>query len=101
MASILLPNCTPSPESVPAFVPVLALVRDLTMAITSPAALRLVIAGGGTGGHVHPALAVIEELRGRGIPLNLIWIGSRGDVEGPAAERAGITFRSIQTGKLR
>jgi UDP-N-acetylglucosamine--N-acetylmuramyl-(pentapeptide) pyrophosphoryl-undecaprenol N-acetylglucosamine transferase len=63
--------------------------------------LRLVIAGGGTGGHVHPALAVVEELRGRGLPLELLWIGSHGDVEGPAAKRAGIPFRAIQTGKLR
>lgn len=64
-------------------------------------ALRLVITGGGTGGHVHPALAVVEELRGRGLPLQLLWIGSAGDVEGPAAKRANIPFQSIQTGKLR
>jgi UDP-N-acetylglucosamine--N-acetylmuramyl-(pentapeptide) pyrophosphoryl-undecaprenol N-acetylglucosamine transferase len=63
--------------------------------------LRLVIAGGGTGGHVHPALAVVEELRARGRPLDLLWIGSRGDVEGPAAQRAGIPFRAVETGKLR
>lgn len=62
---------------------------------------RLVIAGGGTGGHVLPALAVVEELRGRGLPLDLLWIGSHGDVEGPAAVRAGIPFRAVQTGKLR
>lgn len=71
------------------------------MSSSTLAALRLVIAGGGTGGHVHPALAVVEELRGRGIPLDLLWIGSSGDVEGPAAQRAGIPFRAIQTGKLR
>jgi UDP-N-acetylglucosamine--N-acetylmuramyl-(pentapeptide) pyrophosphoryl-undecaprenol N-acetylglucosamine transferase len=65
------------------------------------ASFRLVITGGGTGGHVHPALAVVAELRGRGIPLELLWIGSHGDVEGPAAQRAGIPFRAIQTGKLR
>ncbi|MEA2530027.1 MAG: UDP-N-acetylglucosamine--N-acetylmuramyl-(pentapeptide) pyrophosphoryl-undecaprenol [Thermomicrobiales bacterium] len=63
--------------------------------------LRLAIAGGGTGGHVLPALAVVEEFRARGVPLELLWIGSRGDVEGPAAERAGIPFRAIKTGKLR
>ncbi len=63
--------------------------------------VRLVIAGGGTGGHVHPALAVIEELRRREVALELLWIGSQGDVEGPAARRAGIPFQAIQTGKLR
>lgn len=69
--------------------------------MASNPSLRLVVAGGGTGGHVLPALAVIEELRGRGFPLELLWIGSHGDVEGPAAARAGIPFRAIQTGKLR
>jgi UDP-N-acetylglucosamine--N-acetylmuramyl-(pentapeptide) pyrophosphoryl-undecaprenol N-acetylglucosamine transferase len=71
------------------------------MAVALNPSLRLVIAGGGTGGHVLPALAVVEELRGRGLPLDLLWIGSHGDVEGPAAERTGIPFRAIQTGKLR
>jgi UDP-N-acetylglucosamine--N-acetylmuramyl-(pentapeptide) pyrophosphoryl-undecaprenol N-acetylglucosamine transferase len=71
------------------------------MPVAPDPSFRLVIAGGGTGGHVLPALAVVEELRGRGLPLDLLWIGSHGDVEGPAAARAGIPFRAIQTGKLR
>ncbi len=64
-------------------------------------AFRLVIAGGGTGGHVLPALAVVEELRDRGRALDPLWIGSAGGVERDAAERAGIPFRTIPTGKLR
>ncbi len=63
--------------------------------------LRMVIAGGGTGGHVLPALAVVEELGRRDVLLDLQWIGGAGDVEGPAAARAGIPFRAIQAGKLR
>ena len=63
--------------------------------------LRLVIAGGGTGGHVLPAIAVVEELRRRAIPLTLLWIGSHDGVEGQMAEAAGIPFRAVQTGKLR
>src|SRR5262245_55875939 len=66
--------------------------ESLGMTVASNQSLRLVIAGGGTGGHVLPALAVVEELRGRGHRLELLWIGSHGDVEGPAAERAGIPF---------
>jgi len=63
--------------------------------------LRLVIAGGGTGGHVLPAVAVVEELRRRGIPLKSLWIGSRDGVEREHADEAEIPFRIVQTGKLR
>ena len=63
--------------------------------------VRLAITGGGTGGHVLPALAVIEELQRRGTLADLIWIGSRDGVERRAAEEAGIRFIAIPTGKLR
>jgi len=63
--------------------------------------LRLAITGGGTGGHVLPALAVADELRRRDALADLIWIGSREGVEGQAAEEAGIQFVAIPTGKLR
>ena len=63
--------------------------------------LRLAVTGGGTGGHVLPALAVIDELRRRGALAELIWIGSREGVERQAAEEAGIRFVAIPTGKLR
>jgi UDP-N-acetylglucosamine--N-acetylmuramyl-(pentapeptide) pyrophosphoryl-undecaprenol N-acetylglucosamine transferase len=63
--------------------------------------LRLAIAGGGTGGHVLPALAVIDELRRRGVLADVIWIGSREGVERRAAENAGVRFIAIPTGKLR
>jgi len=62
--------------------------------------MRIVIAGGGTGGHVSPAVAVYEELIKRE-PVNVLWIGSANGSERAAAERAGIPFASIQTGKLR
>ena len=63
--------------------------------------IRLVIAGGGTGGHVLPAVAVVEELRRRERVGELLWIGSADGVEGDVANRAGIPFRSVPTGKLR
>lgn len=66
-----------------------------------PGALRLAIAGGGTGGHVLPAVAVIEDLKRRGAFGDALWIGSRDGLEGEAAAAAGVRFVAIPTGKLR
>jgi UDP-N-acetylglucosamine--N-acetylmuramyl-(pentapeptide) pyrophosphoryl-undecaprenol N-acetylglucosamine transferase len=63
--------------------------------------LRLAITGGGTGGHVLPALAVVDELRQRATMAELIWIGSCEGLERRAAEEASIPFVAIPTGKLR
>ncbi|HWV34084.1 MAG TPA: UDP-N-acetylglucosamine--N-acetylmuramyl-(pentapeptide) pyrophosphoryl-undecaprenol N-acetylglucosamine transferase, partial [Thermomicrobiales bacterium] len=63
--------------------------------------LRLMIAGGGTGGHVLPAVAVIEEIRRRGLDVEFVWIGSHAGVERSIAAANEIRFHAIQTGKLR
>ncbi|MFZ4616643.1 MAG: undecaprenyldiphospho-muramoylpentapeptide beta-N-acetylglucosaminyltransferase [Rectinemataceae bacterium] len=56
--------------------------------------------GGGTGGHIYPGLAVIEELRGR-FKGRLVWIGSTKDSDRRAVEAAGVEFFAIPSGKLR
>jgi UDP-N-acetylglucosamine--N-acetylmuramyl-(pentapeptide) pyrophosphoryl-undecaprenol N-acetylglucosamine transferase len=63
--------------------------------------LRLIIAAGGTGGHVLPAVAVIRELRSRGITLEAKWIGGNEGIEADTARTEGIDFAEIPTGKLR
>jgi UDP-N-acetylglucosamine--N-acetylmuramyl-(pentapeptide) pyrophosphoryl-undecaprenol N-acetylglucosamine transferase len=59
----------------------------------------IVIAGGGTGGHTSPGLAVAALLRARGIEC--AWIGSRSGLEARRAPEAGIPYHAIPTGKLR
>ena len=62
--------------------------------------LRIVVAGGGTGGHVSPGVAVLEELRSR-LHVAPLWIGSRRGYEHDTASRNVIPFKAIQVGKLR
>ncbi len=69
--------------------------------MTTRSPLRLIIAAGGTGGHVLPAVAVLRELRSREIPLETMWIGGTEGIEADAARDEGIPFAAIPTGKLR
>jgi len=69
--------------------------------MSSSRPIRIAIAGGGTGGHVLPALSVIEELERRGVEMELLWIGSKTGVEGSEARARGVPFRAVSTGKFR
>lgn len=57
--------------------------------------MRILISGGGTGGHISPALAIIEELRRRDPDLLLRWIGKSGSMEERASQAAEVPFRAI------
>ncbi len=65
--------------------------------------MRLIIAGGGTGGHITPALATLTALREQlgTTPLDVLWIGTRDGLERRIAGEQGIPFATIQAGKLR
>ena len=57
--------------------------------------MRIMITGGGTGGHISPALAIIEELRRRDPQLLLQWVGCKDKLEEKVCARNGIPFRSL------
>ena len=61
--------------------------------------MRVVIAGGGTGGHTSAGLAVAAALGRDGDEVH--WIGSREGVEARRVPEAGLPFHPISTGKLR
>jgi UDP-N-acetylglucosamine--N-acetylmuramyl-(pentapeptide) pyrophosphoryl-undecaprenol N-acetylglucosamine transferase len=67
-------------------------------------AFRLIVTGGGSGGHTYPALATVRALRTRlaaGRELVVVWAGTAGSLEQRVADAELIPFRAIATGKLR
>lgn len=63
--------------------------------------MRLLIAGGGTGGHIYPALAVARSLRARQDGAELVWLGGHRGLEASIVPAAGIPFRRLALRSLR
>jgi len=57
--------------------------------------MRVLIAGGGTGGHVFPGIAVAEELRRQRPKLEVVFVGNRRGLEAQVVPEAGFPIRYI------
>ena len=67
--------------------------------------MRILVTGGGTGGHTTPAVATIQAIRELaqrdGWAPEFAYLGSKHGMEGGVASELGIPFIGIETGKLR
>ncbi|MEV5504227.1 UDP-N-acetylglucosamine--N-acetylmuramyl-(pentapeptide) pyrophosphoryl-undecaprenol N-acetylglucosamine transferase [Nonomuraea fuscirosea] len=63
--------------------------------------LRLLITGGGTGGHTYPALTTLSAVQRRQVPHDVLWVGTASGLEARITAEHGIPFKAITTGKLR
>jgi UDP-N-acetylglucosamine--N-acetylmuramyl-(pentapeptide) pyrophosphoryl-undecaprenol N-acetylglucosamine transferase len=63
--------------------------------------MRVLIAAGGTGGHIYPALAVARSLRARPDGAELTWLGGHRGLESSLVPAAGIPLRRLVLRSLR
>src|SRR5258708_28777799 len=61
--------------------------------------MRVLVSGGGTGGHIYPALAVAMQVREE-YQAEILFLGSDDGLETEIVPMAGFCFSSIQDGKL-
>lgn len=62
-------------------------------------AKKIILTGGGSGGHVTPNLALIPRLRK--LRYDILYIGSRGGIEETLIKEESIPYVGISSGKLR
>ncbi|PNT09593.1 hypothetical protein POPTR_012G053600v4 [Populus trichocarpa] len=62
--------------------------------------LRVVLAAGGTGGHIIPAVAIADELRVSNPNIEILFIGTPNSMESTSIPSAGYPFTSIPPVKL-
>ena len=56
---------------------------------------RFLFAGGGTGGHLYPAIAVADEIKRLKPDSEIIFVGTKSKIEGRVVPKLGYGFKSI------
>lgn len=58
--------------------------------------MKYLITGGGTGGHIYPALAIANEIKKRHKKADILYVGTEKGLEAELVPREGINFKTIR-----
>lgn len=57
--------------------------------------MKIILAGGGTAGHINPAIAIANCVKKNNRDVEILYVGSRGGMEERLVPKAGLDFRGI------
>ena len=57
---------------------------------------RVIISGGGTGGHIFPAIAIADEIKERNPDVQILFVGAEGKMEMEKVPAAGYQIKGLQ-----
>jgi UDP-N-acetylglucosamine--N-acetylmuramyl-(pentapeptide) pyrophosphoryl-undecaprenol N-acetylglucosamine transferase len=63
--------------------------------------LRVLIAGGGTGGHIYPGIAIAKEIRRRHPEATVLFVGTERGLENQIVPKAGFRLETITVSGLK
>src|SRR5215471_13137184 len=63
--------------------------------------VKLLIAGGGTGGHVFPAMAIAREWLSRGAEREVVLVGTQRGIEMKLVPHAGLPLETLRAAGLK
>lgn len=58
--------------------------------------MNIIVSAGGSGGHIYPALAIIEEFKKREKKINVLYIGTHNRMEKEIVPKKGIPYESLE-----
>ena len=59
--------------------------------------MKVIVTAGGTGGHIYPALAIIEKLKTLVADLDILYIGTTDRMEAEIIPKKGIKYLGVET----
>jgi UDP-N-acetylglucosamine--N-acetylmuramyl-(pentapeptide) pyrophosphoryl-undecaprenol N-acetylglucosamine transferase len=62
--------------------------------------VRIIITGGGTGGHIYPALAIAKGLQKKIPGVNILYVGTKKGLEADIVPKTGLPFRTVDVAGL-
>lgn len=63
--------------------------------------MRVLITGGGTGGHINPALAIAQKVRNENPANEILYVGTKEGLESELVPKAGFDFKYVTAKYLR
>ena len=58
--------------------------------------MKYLITGGGTGGHIYPALAIAKEIKRKDKNAEILYVGTEKGLESELVPKEGFQFRTIR-----
>ncbi len=62
--------------------------------------MKIIVAGGGTGGHIYPAISIVQSLQKIDSQTQVLFVGTSQGLETKIIPKAGYRLALIQSGKL-
>jgi UDP-N-acetylglucosamine--N-acetylmuramyl-(pentapeptide) pyrophosphoryl-undecaprenol N-acetylglucosamine transferase len=57
--------------------------------------MKIIISGGGTGGHIYPAIAIADALKRREPLIDILFVGAKGRMEMEKVPAAGYPIEGL------
>ncbi|GKQ42849.1 UDP-N-acetylglucosamine--N-acetylmuramyl-(pentapeptide) pyrophosphoryl-undecaprenol N-acetylglucosamine transferase [Companilactobacillus sp. RD055328] len=58
--------------------------------------MRVIVSGGGTGGHIYPAIALINQLKERNLLDDVLYVGTKSGLESRIVKDLNIPFTTVE-----